>query len=166
MKTFEYNLKTNEQLDLKWVFPKFTDFEVLVNLNGENSAVKIRSALKLINDQTGRVNFTVNHFIKKSLFKASLDGSSIGNFSGLVNIHKGAAGTVTYLKEDALLISPDAKAESIPALEIDENDVKAGHSSAVAPLSENEIFYLTSRGIPAPKARALLIDAFFAPVLA
>src|SRR3990167_9044500 len=110
MKTFEYNLKTNEQLDLKWVFPKFTDFEVLVNLNGENSAVKIRSALKLINDQTGLVNFTVNHFGKNTrsniLFKASLDGSSIGNFSGLVNIHKGAAGTVTYLKEDALLISP------------------------------------------------------------
>lgn len=83
---------------------------------------------------------------------------------GNVYIKKGAKGTKTRFEAKALLLSDKAKCEIIPALEIDENEVRASHSTYVGRLDDEELFYLRSRGITEDKARQMLIEAFLWPV--
>ena len=89
---------------------------------------------------------------------------AVGSFYGLVSIKKGAKNTDTFFREDALLLSDTAKAEAIPSLEIDENEVKAGHASTVGPVDEEQLFYLTSRGITRKEAESLVVRGFLFPV--
>lgn len=84
---------------------------------------------------------------------------------GNVLIKRGAKGTNTHFEAKALLLSAQARCEIIPALEIDENAVKASHSTYVGRLDEEELFYLQSRGIPEQDARRMLIISFLEPVL-
>ena len=85
---------------------------------------------------------------------------------GNVLIKRNAKGTDTRFEAKALLLSDQAKCEIIPALEIDENAVKASHSTYVGRLDEDELFYLQSRGISERDARRMLIVSFLEPALA
>ena len=67
---------------------------------------------------------------------------------GLVRIEKEARKTISYLSEHAMLLSRGARSDTIPILEILCRDVKATHSSSVAPVDPERIFYLESRGLP------------------
>ena len=89
----------------------------------------------------------------------------MGNFYGLVSIRKGAKNTDTFFREDALLLSDTAKAEASPSLEIDENEVKAGHASTVGPVDEEQLFFLMSRGIIQKQARKLIVKGYFAGIM-
>ena len=60
----------------------------------------------------------------------------------------------------ALLLSPDAEMDTKPELQIFADDVKCSHGATVGELDEEQVFYLRSRGIPQPEARAMLIRAF------
>ncbi|MCH8905227.1 MAG: SufD family Fe-S cluster assembly protein, partial [Bacteroidetes bacterium] len=100
-----------------------------------------------------------------TFIKAVLTDSAIGKFWGLVAIKKGAKNTNTFFREDALLLSDSAKAEAIPSLEIDENEVKAGHASTVGPVDPEMLFYLMSRGIAHNQARKLIVQGYFDVVL-
>ena len=64
-----------------------------------------------------------------------------------------------------LKLSDKAWAESVPNLEIENNDVKCSHASAVGPIDEEQKFYIESRGVPADIAEALVVKGFFADVL-
>jgi Fe-S cluster assembly protein SufD len=64
-----------------------------------------------------------------------------------------------------MLMSKDARTDSIPGLEIKVDDVRCTHASATGYLDEEPIFYLMSRGLPRKEAEKLLVDGFFVPVL-
>jgi Fe-S cluster assembly protein SufD len=64
-----------------------------------------------------------------------------------------------------IVLSEHAKADAIPNLEIEANDVRCGHAASVGPVDEDTIFYLTSRGIPRPEAERLIVSGFFQEVL-
>lgn len=85
-------------------------------------------------------------------------GSSL--FVGIVKIPAGAAGSEANEQHRSLVLSEGAGIESLPELEIVENDVKCGHASSVSEIGAEDIFYLQSRGISAGEARRLLTDAF------
>jgi len=80
-------------------------------------------------------------------------------------LQKGARGADAAIDAKALLLSEDAKAQLMPYLEIDEQEVKATHRTFVGPLEEEELFYTRSRGVNEQEAKKLLIDGFLAPVL-
>ena len=80
-------------------------------------------------------------------------------------MQKGARGADAAINAKALLLSEDAKAQLMPYLEIDEQEVKATHRTFVGPLEEEELFYTRSRGVNEQEAKKLLIDGFLAPVL-
>jgi Fe-S cluster assembly protein SufD len=63
------------------------------------------------------------------------------------------------------VLSEHAKADAIPNLEIEANDVRCGHAASVGPVDEDAIFYLTSRGIPRAEAERLIVAGFFQEVL-
>lgn len=100
----------------------------------------------------------------KIILRGLVTGRAAVNVHGNVLIKKGARGTNTHFEAKALLLSPQARCEIVPALEIDENQVRASHSTYVGKLDEEELFYLQSRGIARETAESMLIRSFLNPV--
>lgn len=92
--------------------------------------------------------------------KAVVFGNATFNFKGNLKILKGAKGTDTFLSIKCLLIGVNAKATVIPSLEIEENEVKAGHGATVSYIDETQRNYLEQKGININDAEKILIDAF------
>ncbi|MDO8661461.1 MAG: SufD family Fe-S cluster assembly protein, partial [Candidatus Woesearchaeota archaeon] len=84
---------------------------------------------------------------------------------GNMIIAPAASNSSSWLGQHVLLLSKDAKADAIPCLEIKNNDVKAYHAATVAPLDEQHLFYLTSRGISLNDARSMIAEAFLLPLI-
>ncbi len=83
----------------------------------------------------------------------------------MVRVDPGAAGADGYQASRTLMLSDQAKAESVPGLEILADDVHCSHGVSIGELDAEEIFYLRSRGISPEDSKRLLIDGFFEPVL-
>jgi Fe-S cluster assembly protein SufD len=99
------------------------------------------------------------------LYKGALKHTSRAVYSGLIRIHKGAHGSDAMQTNRNIVLSEGARADSIPNLEIDDNDVRCGHAASVGPVDENELFYLQTRGIPRDEAERLIVKGFFQEVL-
>ena len=80
-------------------------------------------------------------------------------------MRKTARGTNAYQTNRNIKLSDGAWAESVPNLEIENNDVRCSHASAVGPIDEDQRFYLESRGVPPEIAERLVVLGFFDEVL-
>lgn len=89
-----------------------------------------------------------------------------GRYLGNIKILPSAHGADASLRDDALLLSEGAHIDSVPALEIAANDVKAFHGATVGAISEEEIFYAESRGIARADAERMIALGFFEPAVA
>lgn len=85
-------------------------------------------------------------------------------FQGMIKIDASGQQTNSYLKNDNLLLSDHARADSIPSLQIDANDVRASHGATVGRIDEEYIFYLQSRGVPRNTAVRMIVEGFFSTV--
>ena len=94
------------------------------------------------------------------LFKGAVAGSAHSVYSGLIRVRKGAIGTNALQTNRNLVLGPGAHADSVPNLEIEENDVRCSHASAVGPIDEEQRFYLESRGVPPGVADRLIVLGF------
>lgn len=92
-------------------------------------------------------------------------GRGQGRFFGNIKILKSAHGSNAVLRDDALLLSKTAHIDSVPALEIAANDVKAFHGATVGAISDEELFYAESRGIARADAEKMIALGFFEPAL-
>ena len=88
-----------------------------------------------------------------------------GLYLGNIKILADAHGADASLRDDALLLSAGAHIDSVPALEIAANDVKAFHGATVGAISEEEIFYAQSRGIARADAERMIALGFFEPAV-
>ena len=86
-------------------------------------------------------------------------------FKGMIRINKNAKNSRAYLAEHGMILGKEARADAIPGLEIETNEVKATHSASVAQISDEQIFYLMSRGLSEDEAKKLIIVGFFEPVV-
>jgi Fe-S cluster assembly protein SufD len=86
-------------------------------------------------------------------------------YQGMIQVAPGAQRTDAYQANRNLLLSPTARADSIPGLEILANDVRCTHGATVGTLDLEPMFYLMARGLPRPDAQRLIVEGFFAPVL-
>jgi Fe-S cluster assembly protein SufD len=100
-------------------------------------------------------------------YKGALQGEDAHTvWVGDVVIRPEALGTDTYELNRNLLLTDGARADSVPNLEIETGEVAgAGHASATGRFDDEQLFYLTSRGIPADVARRLVVRGFFADVI-
>ncbi len=80
---------------------------------------------------------------------------------GFAKIPFGSKGARSYVHESGMLLDKTAYLESIPAMSIDENEVKATHSSATGPIDDELVFYLMSKGLDETRAKKLLVEGFF-----
>jgi Fe-S cluster assembly protein SufD len=100
-------------------------------------------------------------------YKAALQGDEAHTvWVGDVLIRAGATGTDTYELNRNLLLTPDARADSVPNLEIETGEIAgAGHASATGRFDDDQLFYLMARGIPENVARRMVVRGFFAEVV-
>jgi Fe-S cluster assembly protein SufD len=99
------------------------------------------------------------------LYKGALDGASRAVFRGIIRVHKGAQQTDAYQTNRNLVLSEHARADSLPNLEIEADDVKCSHGATVGQLDENALFYLMSRGLSRERAERLVVLGFLGEVL-
>ena len=99
------------------------------------------------------------------LYKGALRDRSRAVYSGWVHVRPDAQKTDAMQTSRNIVLSEHAKADAIPNLEIEANDVRCGHAASVGPVDEDAIFYLTSRGIPRDEAERLIVSGFFQEVL-
>ncbi len=86
-------------------------------------------------------------------------------FQGRIVVAHGADGTDARLRHDALLLNDGAEINAKPELEIYADDVQCAHGNTVGALSDEQLFYMRSRGLPEPQARSLLMQAFLGDVV-
>ena len=94
------------------------------------------------------------------LAKSVSKGSGYTNFRGLVQIVKGARNSKSHMKCDALMLDKESKSDTIPTLKIDEKEVQCGHESVVGKVSEDQLFYLMSRGLTEQQATTMVVSGF------
>lgn len=100
------------------------------------------------------------HTKSRTNIKGVVDGDGQAIVNGTIKVLPEAKGTEAFLEERILLVSPGAKAEAIPNLEIETDEVKCSHAATVGKIDEEEIFYLQSRGIPVNQAKNMIVDGF------
>jgi Fe-S cluster assembly protein SufD len=99
------------------------------------------------------------------LFKVVLMDRASSIYRGLIKVHKNAQGTDAYQANRNLLLSPKAKADSMPLLEIEANEVRCTHGATIGRVDELQLFYLMSRGISRRQAEKIIVDGFLRPVI-
>ncbi|HKG73997.1 MAG TPA: Fe-S cluster assembly protein SufD [Aestuariivirgaceae bacterium] len=137
-----------------------------ISFDGEHADAKIAGAYLLRDRQHCDTRLLVRHRVahctSREVFKCVLDEEARGIFQGKVVVERGAQKTDGKQSSHALLLSPAAEFDAKPELEIYADDVVCGHGATAGDLEEDHLFYLRSRGIPLPEARALLVSAFAA----
>jgi Fe-S cluster assembly protein SufD len=98
--------------------------------------------------------------LSNQLFKGILSENATGAFNGKIYVARDAQKTLAYQKNNNILLSPAARMNSKPQLEIYADDVKCSHGATVGQLDEDALFYIRSRGIKEEEARFLLMYAF------
>jgi len=99
------------------------------------------------------------------LFKGALKDNSRSVWQGMIYVAPGAQKTDGYQSNPNLILDKNAKADSIPGLEILADDVRCTHGATVGKIDPDEVFYLNTRGIPNEEAERLIVEGFFDPIM-
>ena len=94
-----------------------------------------------------------------------LKDNSESKYIGSIIIEKDASQTESFLDDNVLVLGNGAKNQSDPTLEIKNNDVKASHGSTTGRINEEEIFYLSSRGLSKTESENIIVEGFFEKLL-
>ena len=111
-----------------------------------------------------KVNHNVPHCTSNEKFKGVLDDEASGVFNGHVYVAPNAQKTDAHQNNSNIILTPKAKINSQPFLEIYADDVKCSHGTSTGQLDQEAMFYMRQRGISKANARILLMYAFAAEV--
>ncbi len=140
-----------------------------VHQRGENTETNLNGLTLIGNTQVSDTHTAIylNHpqGTTNQLHKCILDDRGQAVFNGKVYVPKAAQLTNAAQLNRNLLLSPKARINTKPELQITADNVKCSHGATVSQLEADEVFYLRSRGLTEDDARHLLIDAFAAEIL-
>jgi len=158
---------------LNWNFGlfggKFTKLNLDMYLDGEGAVVKNYGVYFGIQNQHFNIHTNAYHNVPNTSYDILSKGVLLDNAAtthrGLIKISKNAPQTKAMLRGHTLLLSEQAQSNIVPALEIDNNDVVAGHEATVGQVDELQLFYLMCRGITRKDAEKLIVQGYFEPIL-
>jgi Fe-S cluster assembly protein SufD len=166
----ELAIKENEELvyPFIWINGKEKEITIKIDLIGANSSVLLYGIFLGGDNRQIVFNTDVVHSGKNTRSRIHLravffDESSFSN-DGMIRILKGAKNADGFFASKVLLFD-SAKGRSVPSLEIDENEVKAGHGSTIGRPDPRQLFYMRSRGLTEKEAESLIVEGFFDPVV-
>lgn len=140
-----------------------------INLEGEGSEGRMSGFYFTNGDQhldhDTQQNHLAPHTTSDLLFKGALEDESRSVWQGMIYVAPEAQQTDGFQSNKNLILSENARADSIPGLEILADDVRCTHGATIGNVDEEEIFYLLSRGIPEKEARRLIVEGFFDPIM-
>jgi len=116
-------------------------------------------------DHDTQQNHLAPHTTSDLLFKGALKGKSRSVWQGMIYVAPNAQKTDGYQANRNLVLDDQARADSIPGLEILADDVRCTHGATVGKLELEPLFYLKSRGIPQREAEQLVVEGFFDPIM-
>ena len=99
---------------------------------------------------------TTSNVVSKSISK----GGGRSSYRGLLKIIKGAKGSRAKVQCDALLLDALSRSDTYPTVDVRETDVDVGHEASVSKISNDQLFYLQSRGLTEQQARAMIVNGF------
>lgn len=171
-KTFHFTRKmaaTGKNSMVNWLDCNFGSniilSEVTTNLNGEGAATNNYGIF--FGNESQQFDLVANsmhnapHTVSDIFTKGALTDKGKCIYRGLVKIEKNAFGSNGYQKEDTLLLSQDAAADSIPNLEIENSDVRCTHGASIGRIDREKLFYLKSRGLNEKEATQVYVKGFF-----
>ena len=98
------------------------------------------------------------------LYKTALQDQSRTVWRGMIKVDEGAQRTDAYQRNDNLMLSRDARADSIPGLEIEADDVRCTHGSTAGRIDDTQVFYAMTRGYTRTEAMRMIVAGFFQQV--
>src|SRR5262245_59962232 len=104
---------------------------------------------------------TSSRIISKSISK----NGGRASYRGLVKVESGAKKSKSSVVCDALILDPQSRSDTYPYIEIDEQDVTIGHEASVSRIGEEQLFYLTSRGLSEAEASTMIVNGFIEPLI-
>ena len=141
------------------------DKEIEIVLNGKESEANILGVYFGRQDQRYCFKVVSQHNGSQTRALTWINGvltdKSSSDFNGLVKIVEDLHQVDSHLANHVLVFGDEAKANAIPSLEIESNDVKCSHEVTVGQIDENHLFYLMSRGLSKNQSERLLINGFF-----
>ena len=164
-------VENDGQLD--WIFgamgtrltKNFSDLDLIgPGANGRMSGFYFTDGQQHLDHDTQQ-NHLAAHTTSDLLFKGTLKGNSRSVWQGMIYVAPGAQQTDGYQANRNLVLSQDARADSIPGLEILADDVRCTHGATIGKIDPDLVFYLLTRGIPLDKAEHLVVEGFFEPMM-
>ncbi len=172
-----YNLNTKRSLveqdaTMEWVggnlgsgVTMLYPCSMLIGKGARTDHLAIAFASKGQNQDTGAKVYhlapkTTSRIVSKSI---AIQGG-ITAYRGLLRIAKGAKGAKSNVECDALMIDNESQSNTYPYIDILEQDVDVGHEATVGRISDEQVFYLMSRGIPEEEAMKMLVTGFMEPI--
>ncbi len=118
-----------------------------------------------IKDTGGKVFHLAPDTSSSILSKSIAMSGGKTTFRGLVKVGKGAKNSQSHMRCDSLILDGDSQAESQPVLDVLEKEVSVGHEATVGRISEEQLFYLQSRGLSEKEATNLIVSGFIEPIV-
>jgi len=174
--TFEFShqrARVGRDAQLDWVVGNmgsiFTKAFLEIMIDGQGawsrmSGMYFGDSTQFIDQDTLQVH-NAPHTTSDLLFKGALTGDSRSVWQGMIRVEKGAQKADGFQANRNLLMRPTARADSIPGLEIEADDVRCTHAATVGKLDEEPLFYLQTRGVPRQEAERLVVNGYFWDVL-
>jgi len=103
---------------------------------------------------------TTSLIVSKSISK----GTGRSTYRGLCKVYEGAVGSTSRVECDALLLNDTSRTDTYPYIEIDESQSSIGHEASVSKVGEEQLFYLTSRGLSTEQAMTMIVRGFIEPI--
>ncbi|MFB6310112.1 MAG: Fe-S cluster assembly protein SufD [Salinirussus sp.] len=148
---------------------RLTKTSVETRLLGDGSESTIVGAFFGHNDQHfdlgSRVWHEAEHTTADLVTRGVLDDAARSVYEGVQDVGRSAWDTNSYQRENTLMLSDESEADASPKLIINNHDTEASHSATVGQVDAEDLFYMTSRGVPERRAKNMLVEGFFVPVL-
>ena len=143
--------------------------ELRIDVNGEGSDLMLRGVNLLGQETHTDVTLVLGHNVPNTTSTETIRNvvfdRAKGVFQGMIRVAPDAQKTDAKMACNTLLLSDDGEFSVKPELEIFADDVICGHGATVSDIDKNHLYYLSSRGIPERKARAMLVNAFVAEIV-
>jgi Fe-S cluster assembly protein SufD len=140
-----------------------------VTVDGKDARSEILSAYLGEGTQVHDIRTLQDHAAPRTtselLCQGAVAGHSRSVYSGLIRVHRGAVRSDARQTNHNLVLDEGAHADSVPNLDILENDVKCSHASTVGPVDEDQRYYIESRGVAPDVAESLIVRGFFDAII-
>lgn len=161
-----FYVERNARLVVEMLMVSTANVHVECILQGEGADARIMGAYILDASHAGKITTVQEHAVANArstlVMKGVLRDNAQAQYHGTIRVAQQARGTCASQENKNILLSNNARAVSVPSIEVLAHDVQCSHGSAVGRFDEEQLFYAAARGIDEKTAQKLLLQAFFA----